>query len=193
MEMPWRVARNFIRAFCPTLILLLLYDLLRNLKHPSPTRALGLFADVLALGIVVFMKLAPPFGGMRKEFGYLFQGAFRGIGWLGIFLLFNNLSDVNPQKVLLLAAGYAFYADMAKVCKTSLKDAQRIVSGFVVVCGMVSFFVYGLWRICQGVIPLTGLLNRIVSVFAALAIIGLLGWWAVRQTAASSIQLKLNE
>src|SRR5437868_4426886 len=121
MEMPWRITRNFIRAFCPTLIVLFLYDLLRNLNHSSPTRQLGLFADTLALGVVVFMKLAAPFGGMRKEFAYLFGWSFEMIyrlGYVGAFL-FGNRWDINLQKGLLLAAGYAFFADMAKVCKTS--------------------------------------------------------------------------
>jgi hypothetical protein len=196
MEMPWRIARNFIRAFCSTLIVLLLYDLLRNLNHSSPTRQLGLFADAVALGVVVFVKVAPPFGGMRKEFAYLFGWSFKMIyrlGCVGAFL-FGNLWDINLQKGLLLAAGYAFFADMAKVCKTSLEDSEGVVRRAILACGIVSCFVYGLWRLCQSVIPLTGLLNVIASMSAALVIVALLGWWAVRQSDASTIQeLKLNE
>jgi hypothetical protein len=196
MEMPWRIARNFIRAFCPTLIVLLLYDLLRNLNHSSPMRQLGLFADMVALGVVLFIKVAPPFGGMRKEFAHLFGWSFEMIyrlGYVGTFL-FGNLWHINLQKGLLLAAGYAFFADMAKVCKTSVEDPERVVRSAITACGIMSCFFYGLWKLCQSAIPLTGLLNEIVSVFAALAIIALLGWWAVRQTDASTIQeLKLNE
>lgn len=196
MEMPWRVARNFIRAFCPTLIVLLLYDFLRNLNHSSATRQLGLFADTVALGVVVFIKLAAPFRGLRKEFAYLFGWSFQMIyrlGYVGAFL-FGNLWGINVQKGLLLAAGYAFFGDMAKVCKTSPEDSEGAVRSAILACGIVSCFVYGLWRLCQSVIPLTGLLNVVASVSAALVIIALLGWWAVRQTGSSAVQeLKLNE
>ncbi|MGB9121261.1 MAG: hypothetical protein WCE73_11620 [Candidatus Angelobacter sp.] len=159
-------------------------------------RQLGLFADMVALGIVVFMKVTPPFGGMRKEFAYLFGWSFEMIyrlGCVGAFL-FGNLWHINLQKGLLLAAGYAVFADMAKVCKTSVEDSKRIVRSAITACGIVSCFVYGLWRICQSMIPLTGFLHVLASIAAALVIIALLGWWAVRQTDASTIQeLKLNE
>ena len=79
MEMPWRITRNFIRAFCPTLIVLFLYDLLRNLNHSSATRQLGLFADRTSTSWIRSNQLRLYF----SSFAYILVHALRRLGLQG--------------------------------------------------------------------------------------------------------------
>ena len=46
--MPWTVMRNFIRAFCPTLILVINWDLWRNLGRAEPAKQWAIMTDAVA-------------------------------------------------------------------------------------------------------------------------------------------------
>jgi hypothetical protein len=69
----------------------------------------------------------PPLSAAREQLKYFFRWSWFGLGSglaLVVPLVFLK-SHVDPKDGLLLAAGYAFYSDIARICKLSPEDAER--------------------------------------------------------------------
>jgi hypothetical protein len=131
--MPWRIARNFIRAFFLTLILLIGWDLWRRLNHAAEATQLAVFADVIALGVVLFIKLASPLAEFRKQLKHFYRSwdlFFWACVVLTPLVIPHEITPASRQDGLLLLAKYAFFADTFRVCKIS-KRVSAYSIGFV--------------------------------------------------------------
>jgi hypothetical protein len=134
--MPWTITRNFIRAFFPTLSLLIAWDIWRNLDHVSAMQRPTLFIDALALCAILAIRLQPPLAPAWEQLKYPFawkqlKYPFRLslIGILGVGPLLMALLDPLsfPMEGLLTVVGYIFYCDLSRTCKISLEDAAKHV------------------------------------------------------------------
>ena len=70
--MPWTITRNFIRAFFPTLSLLIAWDIWRNLGHASAMQRQTLLIDAIALCAILAIRLQPPLAPAWEQLKYPF-------------------------------------------------------------------------------------------------------------------------
>jgi hypothetical protein len=180
--MPWRIARNFIRAFFPTLILLVGWDLWRNLGHAAPAKQLAVMTDEIALGVVIAIRLAPPLTGARVQLKYFFRWS-----WLGFLsacalvipLLFHKVIHPDPSQGLLLVT-YAFYNDVFRVCKLPLEDWEwrfrSIYATWGIVAGLFSDAVSSLAQLLRGTSPWREALNGAVLILILIAVFAFQRW-----------------
>lgn len=141
--MPWTISCNFIRAFCPTLILVINWDLWRNVGHAGPAKQWAIMTDAVAFGVVLAIRLSPPLAGIREQLKSLFHAPW--VGWfvIGLVLsplLFPGIMPHDFQHELLPVAGYAFCADMARICKIDYEQSKRSVSFIYTAYGILAGF-----------------------------------------------------
>lgn len=134
--MPWKITCNFIRAFFPTLSLLIAWDIWRNLGHASAMQRQTLFIDAIALCVILAIRLQPPLAPAWEQLKYPFawkqlKYPFRLslICTLGVGPLLMVFLDplFSPMEGLLTVVGYIFYCDLSRSCKISLEDAAKHV------------------------------------------------------------------
>jgi hypothetical protein len=158
--MPWIITCNFIRAFCPTLILVINWDLWRNLDHAGPAKQWAIMTDAVAFGVVLAIRLSPPLTGIREQLKSLFHAPWVGwfvIGLLLAPLLFPETMSHGFWEELLPVAGYAFCADMARVCKIDYEQSKRsirfIYTAYGIIAGFASQVVSYAAQIWEGTFP----------------------------------------
>jgi hypothetical protein len=211
--MPWTITCNFIRGFFPTLMLVISWDLWRNVNHPPATRRLAVLVDIMALGAVSAIRLTPPLAPAREQLKYFFRGSWIGftglcaLAWIGFTglgaLAWSWLFDEFHATLLdglLAAVAYAFYNDLSRVCKISREDAEHY-GNFVyravgiaawLTLGMVSLLKLGHGALSQGVFSRRYALTMgvLLPVLIAIAVFRWRGRW--RNSAPEIQELGLN-
>ncbi len=203
--MPWTVVRNIVRGFSPTLFLLIIWDLWRNLMHAASTRQLGIVADIVALGVVAAIRLAPPLAPAREQVKRVFSlswAAFFGALFFLVPLMFHKRSGADLQEGLLLASGYAFYIEMSHLCRTTPREIQRLIGAlcltFASVClafAIVSTLVYGtaslLWDMIHGS---SMELSAVILILIIPGVFSLLSRWFAKRMPDPVVQaLEVNQ
>lgn len=129
--MPWTITRNFIRAFCPTLSLLIAWDIWRDLGHASAMQRQTLLIDAIALCAILAIRLQPPlalaweqlkYPFAWKQLKYPFRLTLMCILGVGPFLMVLLDPIFFPMKGLLTVVGYIFIL-------RSLPDLQNLAGG----------------------------------------------------------------
>jgi hypothetical protein len=183
MDLPFRVVRNFVRAFSPTLILLIGCDIWRNSTQPVAARQLAITIDVLALGVVLAMRLSPPFAGAREQLKSLFRAPW--VGWIIVATavlvpVLEKPIHVSMHKLLLLCWS-AFCGDLARACRFDYEIAERGVRLTVMtapVIGAVYSAAASYWtQMREGTFPWKNAAYLAVFVLI-MAAIAALRWWA---------------
>jgi hypothetical protein len=132
--MPWKITCNFIRAFFPTLSLLIAWDIWRNLGHASAMQRQTLLIDAIALCAIFAIRLQPPLAPAWeqlkypfawKQLKYPFRLSLMCILGVGPFLMVLLDPIFFPMEGLLTIVGYIFYCDLSRTCKISLEDAAK--------------------------------------------------------------------
>ena len=136
-----RIARNFIRSFCLTLILLISWDLWRRLVHAAPANPPVLVIDTILLGVVIFLGVASRLKEARKQLKYFFR--LSNNGFYAACIIFPlaisfKVTPANRQDGLLLLALCALFADIVRVCKIRIV----ISPGIYLIGGSFGFFAY---------------------------------------------------
>jgi hypothetical protein len=142
--MPWTITRNFICAFCPTLMLLIGLDMWRNMHHAGPGNQWAIVTDAIAFIFVLAIRLSPPMAGMGEQLKSLFRAPWVGwfvVGWVPASLLFPGIMPHDFRHGLSLVAGYAFCGDLCRVCKIDYEQSRRSVSFFCTTYGIIAGFV----------------------------------------------------
>jgi hypothetical protein len=108
-----------------------------------PAKQLAIITDAVAFGAVLAIRLSPPLTGMREQLKSLFHAPW--VGWfvIGLVLsplLFPGIMPHNFQHELLPVAGYAFCADMARVCKIDYEQSKRRISFIYTAYGIIAGF-----------------------------------------------------
>ncbi len=181
-SMPWIIARNFVRAFAPTLAVVILWDLARNLSHLSTTPRWAAVSDGVALGVVIAIRLAPPSKGLREQLMEYMRWkweALFGASILLTLLLFHKLPQSDPLDILLGLAACAFYADLARVCRieyeTSRKTIRAICVAYGFIAALLSGVVSSVAQIREGAFPREDLAYFVLTL-VVLVILGF-KWW----------------
>jgi hypothetical protein len=197
--MPWTVMRNFIRAFCPTLILVINWDLWRNLGRAEPAKQWAIMTDAVAFGVVLAIRLSPPLAGMGEQLKSLFQAPW--VGWfvIGLVLgplLFPGIMPHDFQHKLLPVAGYAFCGDIARVCKIDYEQSKRslrfIYTAYGIFAGFASQVISYVEQIREGTFPWRDALSLTAFLLLLIAI-SAFKWWGEWDGPISHIQeLGLN-
>ena len=199
--MPWRIACNFIRAFFPTLILLISWDLWRRLKHVAPATQWAVMTDAIALGVVLSIRLAPPLGEAREQLKHFYR-SWESFFWACVVLLPlvlpHRITQANRQDGLLLLAAFAFYSDIVRVCKISLSTGISKAS-IRAVCTTFWFFAY----LVSGAVSLLGqiweravdwrdTLTGAANFLVLISLLTLARWWERREHFPAIQELGLN-
>lgn len=195
--MPCLITRNFIRAFTPTLVLVIAWDLCRNLFYMGPARMWAVAADVIALSIVIAIRLVPPLSAAREQIRFFFHKSHFGFACIYI-ALFSANSFANPTSMLLLSAGYALCNDLSWVCKISREDAELAIHRFYWGIFIVVFFVYclasSIAQLAKGTFVLKNLLSEALAGAVLILILAFIKWWGNGREPIPHIQeLGLNE
>jgi len=197
--MPWTIVRNFIRAFSPTLVVVIIWDMWRNLSHSPSVTWLAVMIDAVALGVIIAIRLAPPLTGLREQLkGYLhwkWEALIAG-SIIVALLVSHKLPHFVPRNVLLGLAGCAFYADLARTCgidhETSQKTIRAVCVAYGIVRGFVSDTASSIAQIREGTFPWRDAMYFMVLVIVLLAILGF-KWWGEGHEPLPEIQeLGLN-
>ena len=154
--MPWKITCNFIRAFFPTLSLLIAWDIWRNLGHASAMQRQTLLIDAIALCAILAIRLQPPLAPAWEQLKYPFawkqlKHPFRLslMGFLGVGALLMTLLD--PLSCLmegsLTVVGYIFCCDLSRTCKISLEGAVIHVYLVYAIVGGSGWIVWSIWSI----------------------------------------------
>ncbi|HEX7289226.1 MAG TPA: hypothetical protein VF532_23780 [Candidatus Angelobacter sp.] len=189
---PWRITCNLVRAFFPTLSILLCWDLCRNLTQATPAKPLSIMTDAVALGAVLAVRLAR-FAGAREQIKQIFHWSpASGLGICALLVLLLR----NPLDALLAAAGYVLYADISRVCKLSRRQAVQAVEFICIACaisaGVASNLVSGLEQIRQGTFSWQDGRDFAVLILILAGIL-VLGWrWRGREELPVIQELRLN-
>jgi len=196
---PWRIARNFVRAFFPTLILLLSWDLWRRLKHVAPATRLALMTDAIALGIVLFIRLTSPLKQTRKQLKYFFRlsdNSFVAASIIFPFVISFKPTSANRQDALLLLVVCALFADIVRVCKI------RIGISFGSVCligGSLGLFAYEISTLIswlgqerEDVAKWSNTLTCAANILVLFILRAFANWWKEQQSFPTVQRLDLN-
>jgi hypothetical protein len=181
--LPGRFARNFIRAFCPTLIVLLSWDLWRNLGHAASARQWAVTTDVMALGAVLVLRLAPPLAPALDQLQYFFPLSSDGLFRLLILLAPLALEIITPSlwDPWLLVVAYALSVDVSRVRKVPVDDQDPRISltylSFVIVPTSLVIAVSVLILIARGTAQWRDVLRNTAGVLIMVALLALLIWW----------------
>lgn len=185
--LPWRFVRNFVRAFCPTLIVLLSWDLWRNLDHAAAARQWAVITDFIALGAVLALRLQPPLAPALDQLQYFFPLSSDGLYRL-LILLAPLALDIITKSWLwdpwLLVVAYALSVDVPRVRKVPVDDVDPRMSltylAFSVAC---AFLVRALVliRIASGRAQWRAILRDSAGVLMMVALLALLMWWGQKR------------
>jgi hypothetical protein len=175
--MPWKITRNFVRAFFPTLALAICWDLWRNLHYSMAAKQLAVMVDVTALAIILVVRLSPPWASARNQLHYIFNRSWTSWMVLGLVMLAFLFPGHASPDGLVWVLGYAFYADLSRVCRTDVEDAMRTIKWiYGIIAGVASQAVFYLEQMREGAFPWRDAV--FVSVFLlVLAAIGTFKWW----------------
>lgn len=154
--MPWKITRNLIRAFFPTLSLLIAWDIWGNLGHASAMQRQTLLIDAIALCSILVIRLQPPLAPAWEQLKYPFawkqlKHPFRlglmsilGVGALWMTLL-DPLSFLMEGSLTVVV--YIFYCDLSRTCKISLEGAAIQVYLAYAIVGGSGWIVWSTWSI----------------------------------------------
>jgi len=184
--LPWRFARNFVRAFCPTLIVLLSWDLWRNLNYAAVARQWAVTMDFIALGAVLAVRLQPPLAPALDQLQYFFPLTSDGLYRLLILLAPLALEIImkslwNPW---LLVVAYALSVDVCRVRKVPVDDEDpRISLTYLAlsVAGVFLMWALVLIRIAPGRAQWRDILRDSAGVLMMVALLALLIWWGQKR------------
>jgi hypothetical protein len=195
--MPWRITCNFIRAFFPTLGLLICWDTWRNLSHGPPRNQVAITADVVALGVVFAIRLALPLTLAREQVKHLFRWSAGLAMMLAMVLSTIHNSKVDHKDVLLLIAGYAVCCDLARTCKISPDDAERKINFVYTTMAFLAVFVSAMAssfrQTWEGTLPPRDAWLSAILIHTLLIIFAV-KWWGGGYESIPHIQtLNLNE
>jgi len=186
--LPWRFARSFVRAFCPTLIVMLSWDLWRNLGHAGVARPWALTTDVLALVAVLALRLAPPLAPALDQLQYFFPLSFDGLYRLLILLALPALDIITHSSFLdpwLLVAAYALSMDVSRVRKVPVENEDPRISLTYLALGVVGAFLVRaalvLILIAQGMGHWRAVLRDSAGILMIAALLALLLWWGQKR------------
>jgi hypothetical protein len=181
--MPWTITRNFIRAFCPTLILLIGWDMWRNVGHAGPAKQWAVMTDAVAFGIVMAIRLSPPLMGMGEQLKFLFQSPWVGWFMVGMVLgplLLPGIVSFDFRHKLSLMAGCVFCTDIARVCKIDYEQSRRslkyIFIAYGIIAGFVSQVVSYVSEMWEGTFPWRDALFLAMFLLVLIAI-SAFKWW----------------
>lgn len=196
--MPWTVVRNFIRAFSPTLILAITWDLWRNLSHSSSMNSWAVITDGVSLGTVASVRLVPPLAGAHEQLKYYLRWKWEALIASSIFLallLFHRLPHLSALDILLALTGCAFYADLSRACRIDI-ELSRKTAAIAFVYGAITAFVSdtvsSIARIREGTFPWRDAMYFTVLMIVLLAILGLKWWGQGREKLPEIQELGLN-
>jgi hypothetical protein len=186
--LPWRFARSFVRAFCPTLIVLLSWDLWRNLGHASAARPWAVTTDLLALGAVLALRLAPPLASALDQLQYFFPLSSDGLYRL-LILLAPLALDIITHSLFwdpwLLVAAYALSMDVSRVRKVSVENEDPRISLTYLALGVAGAFLVRaalvLIPIARGTGQWRAVLRDSSGVLMMVALLALLMWWGQKR------------
>ena len=197
--MPWTVVRNFIRAFSPTLVVVVIWDMWRNLSHSFSLTWPAVTIDAVALGAIIAIRLAPPLTALRQQLkGYLhwkWEALIAGSIFVAL-LLFRKVPHFAPPNVLLGLAGCAFYADLARTCRieyeTSKKAIRAVWVAYGIIYGFVSDAASSIAQIREGTFPWRDAMYFMLLMIVLLVILGLKWWGQGYQSLPEIQELGLN-
>jgi hypothetical protein len=186
--LPWRFARSFVRAFCPTLIVLLSWDLWRNLGHASAARPWAVTTDVLALGAVLALRLASPLAPALAQLQYFVPLSSDGLYRLLILLASLALDIITHSSFLdpwLLVAAYALSVDVSRVRKVPVENVDPRISLTFLAFGIAGAFLVRaalvLILVAQGTGQWRAFLRDSPGVLMMVALLALLMWWGQKR------------
>jgi len=185
--MPWVITRNFIRAFFPTLVLVITWNLCRNLLYLKSARTWAVTTDLVALCVVIAIRLAPPLAPALEQLKYVVDKQRLGLAAIFIALISFKLELVGLDP-LLLVGGCVFCNDLSRLRRSSLPKARQLAGDFSDLAGFIILFVAALISSLRQ--TMDGTYSwREISV-AALAILAMVfaGWWANRHPAQPFVQ-----
>lgn len=153
---PWKITCNFIRAFFPTLSLLIAWDIWRNLGHASAMQRQTLLIDAIALCSILAIRLQPPLAPAWEQLKYPFAWkqlkhpfwlSLMGILGVGAWLmtLLDPLSFLMEGSLTVVM--YIFYCDLSRTCKISLEGAAIHVYLVYAIVGGSGWIVWSIWSI----------------------------------------------
>lgn len=186
--LPWRFARNSVRAFCPTLIVLLSWDLWRNLSHAAAARPWAVTTDVIALGAVLALRLAPPLAPALDQLQYFFPLSSDGLFRLLILLAPSALDIITHSSFWepwLLVAAYALSVDVSRVRKVPVENVDPRISLAYLALGVAGAFLVRaalvLILIARGTAQWRAVLRDSPGVLMMVALLALLIWWGQKR------------
>jgi hypothetical protein len=175
----WRFVRSFVRSFCPTLIVLLSWDLWRNLGHAAAARQWAVTTDIIALGAVLALRLAPPLAPALDQLQYFFPLSSDGLYRLLILLAPLALDIITHSSLWdpwFLATVYALSVDASRVRKVPAEDPR--ISLTLLAFGVAGTFLpRTLLLIAQGTAEWRAVLRDSAGVLMMVALLALLIWW----------------
>jgi hypothetical protein len=196
--MPWTITRNFIRAFFPTLSLLIAWDIWRNLGHASAMQRQTLLIDAIALCAILAIRLQPPLAPVWEQLKYPFAWKrlkyplrLSLMGILGVGALWMALLD--PLSFLmegsLTVVGYIFYCDLSRTCKISLEGAAIHVYLVYAIVGGSGWIVWSIVSSFRevGRFPWRDALSLAIFLLILIAI-SAFKWWGERGEPLPHIQ-----
>jgi len=185
--LPWRFARNFVRAFCPTLIVLLSWDLWRNLNYATAARQWTVTMDFIALGTVLAIRLQPPLAPALDQLQYFFPLSSDGLYRLLILLAPLALDIITKSSLWdpwLLVVAYALSVDVPRVRKVPVDDVDPRIRltylAFSVACAFLVKVLALIW-IAPGRTQWRGILRDSAGVLMMVALLALLIWWGQKR------------
>lgn len=197
--MPWTIARNFVRAFSPTLVVVIVWDLWRNLSHLSTTTGWTVVSDTAALGVIIAIRLAPPIEGLREQVtAYLrwkWEARFASAVLLAL-VFFDVMERPNPLDVLLGFAAWALYADLARVCRIEFETSKKVIKAIGIACGVLTYVLSGVVssvaQIREGTFPWRDVIYLMVLVLIVTVVLALKWWGQASQPLPVVQELGLN-
>jgi len=186
--LPWRFARSFVRAFCPTLIVLLSWDLWRNLGHAAAARQWAVTTDVIALGAVLALRLAPPLAPALDQLQYFFPLSSDGLYRLLILLAPLALDIVTHSSLWdswPLVAAYVLSVDVSRIRKVPADGEDPRISLTYLGLGVAGAFLVRaalvLILIARGTVQWRACLRDSAGVLMMVALLALLMWWGQKR------------
>ncbi|HEY2170366.1 MAG TPA: hypothetical protein VGJ30_12120 [Candidatus Angelobacter sp.] len=163
--------------------MLLSWDLWRNLGHAASARQWAVTTDVMALGAVLVLRLAPPLAPALDQLQYFFPLSSDGLFRLLILLAPLALEIITPSlwDPWLLVVAYALSVDVSRVRKVPVDDQDPRISltylSFVIVPTSLVIAVSVLILIARGTAQWRDVLRNTAGVLIMVALLALLIWW----------------